>query len=289
VKILIFDYNEPILHILNREFLTLGHQSELIQQKQFSMDVAEAAFQRVKPDFVLITNFDYSPFSEDPFGLDRLVSKYGVPAISWFFESPQLSGGSQGLAGWYRNEFHRNFHIVSGDSHYLDFFRSRGLSASYLPMGFDETTVTTSKKSWAPGDEANLFWSGACLSGGLDEVLSDGEMKDYFVYWTLMDIEKIKGQKLTSEFEQLIFSDLSKIFSLSHFFDRRFQLTRQDWTHRSLEWFTNEMDKTFWQVAVARLVAPARLRSAGRSLRLLAPGAEQRTMAAAFQLDGSRG
>lgn len=247
MRILCLDYDEPILKALCAEFQELGYPSLLVS----SMGLDQSRFYQViddfKPDVCLSINFDFKTNAPDPQMVETVLREKGVQAVSWFIESPEISGGTQVIADWFRNTFPKNFHIITSDTYYISFFKNRGLTTDYLPMGVNLKELANLNRRWRNGDRINLFWSGTCYTGGLSEDLNTEDLRDYFIYLIILSMEEMKGQKIGEEARIRIYSDLNRLFSSEKIFNLDFKKEREKWINQSLHWHLNEVSKLFWQ------------------------------------------
>ncbi len=231
----------------------MGHDVRTLVDSPSLLNDISSLIESFKPDVLLTNNFDFMTSNPEADAVLDLLYRKGLFSMSWFFESPEIAGGSQFLSRWTQHHYPRHFVIAASDTYFLEFYRQKNLDAFYLPMAVNARDLPSSQSSWLPHHSAELFFSGDSVSGGADQLWSDSELRDYYVRWCLHDLQQLRGFDLQPAMAEQLHDDLQKLFSLRSRFDLYFRDARKQWVNARSNLMLNNVDRIVWAIFGARV------------------------------------
>lgn len=245
---------DVIMTLTHHGFVKAGETSRLIDARSQSLDQIKTEIEEFKPDVCLINNFDIFMIHSDGPQIEELLTQKGIALVSWFFESPELSGSSKLLFRWLKGPYPKNIHFLVTDSHFVDFFKIRGAGCEHLPLGIDSQILSklNARIDHLTSPEA-LFFSGACMTSVVSSEQEPLLRLKHASQFILLEFQQFIGSQLPTqfllEFQQVI-ENLFKNWKSIH---PNYRLKRNDTINQLISEITNQDLKNAFIVYQSRI------------------------------------
>lgn len=134
---------DPILKFVSQFLKLKGHDIRHIDFKERPWGDIEKDLSAYDPHILLTNNFYIFDLYHDGATAEERLQSLKWPLISWYFESPSLSGSTKLNERWRSGPWNKNILYLIADPGYRDFFSERQLETEVLPLGCDPALLQT--------------------------------------------------------------------------------------------------------------------------------------------------